>query len=228
MEKTILIVDDEETVREFLSDVLLAAGFRIVQAEDADEAILAAKHSLPSLILSDVSLKGFDGFTLCRQLRADQQTAIIPIILISGVLIDNEDQINGLANGADDYLVKPLDGRLLVARVHAVLRRYAAPTELADLLKVEDLILDVKAWTVTVKGKAVHLTHKEFDLLLNFLRRRGNVLHPAFLLESVWGHTKDTDDFRTVRVHISSLRKKLGQFGERLINIQGVGYKFDL
>lgn len=187
-----------------------------------------AKQSPPTLILADVKLKGSDGFTLCRQLKADQRTATIPIILISGSMIDNEHQVNGLANGADDYLLKPFNPKLLVAKIQAVLRRYASPAELTDWLKVEDLILDAKAWTVTVKGKPVHLTRKEFDLLLTFLRRRGHVLHPTFLLESVWGYTQDTDDLRTVRVHISSLRSKLGHFGEHIINIPGVGYKLDL
>lgn len=226
---SILVVDDEELVRNCISDLLLPAGFQVIQAEDADEAVLMAKQSSPLLILSDVLLKGIDGIAMCRQLKADPRTAQIPIILMSGALTDNEDQVNGLTNGADDYLIKPVDGKLMIAKILAVLRRHASPAELADLLRVEDLILDVKAWTVTIKGKAVYLTRKEFDLLVKFLRRRGMVLHPAILLESVWGHQKDShDDFRTVRVHISSLRSKLGEFGAKLINIPGVGYKLDL
>lgn len=228
MDVTVLIVDDEELVRQTVSELLSEAGFKIAQAKDADEAILIAQQASPNLILADVKLKGMDGFVFCRQLKADQRTAAIPIILLSGTMVDTEDQINGLANGADDYLLKPVEGKLLVARIQAVLRRYTTPVEQAEWLKAEDLILDVKAWTVTVKGKAVYLTHKEFDLLLKFIRRRGHVLHPSFLLESVWGQAKDADDFRTVRVHISSLRKKLGEYGNKIINIQGVGYKFDI
>lgn len=223
----ILVVDDEKLVRQSLSDILVAAGFGVLKAEDADEAVLVAKQSSPSLILSDVALKGMDGITLCRHLKSDPQTSSIPIILISGALIDNQDQILGLHSGADDYMVKPLDGELLIAKIRSVLHRYIPPLGGADCLKVKDLVVDIGAWTVTVAGHPVSLTRKEFDLLLMFLRRRGKVLHPSFLLESVWGHSKDIDDFRTVRVHISSLRSKLGAFGEHIVNIPGVGYKLE-
>lgn len=224
----ILIVDDDPTIRNCLADFLKEAGFQVIQAEGADEAILIATQSPPDLILSDVILKGVDGIALCRKIKTDSRTTSIPLILMSGIKTEGDDQVNGLAIGADDYLIKPFEGKLLVAKVQAVLRRYTVPAELADWLKVEGLILDAKAWTVTLEGKAIYLTRKEFDLLLKFLRRRGHILHPSFLLESVWGHTNDTDDFRTVRVHVSTLRKKIGRLGKKIINVPGVGYKFDL
>lgn len=227
-EGKILVVDDEEVVRKTIAFVLGESGFEVLLAEDADDAMLIARQSSPSLIVLDVALRGIDGVSLCRQLKASQETTSIPVILISGHQMDHEDQVNGLESGADDYMLKPLNPKVFVAKIKAVLRRYATSQELADWLKVEDLVMDVKAWTVTVKGKAISLTRKEFDLLLKFLRRRGKVLHPSFLLEAVWGQTQNNDDYRTVRVHISSLRGKLGDFGERIVNIPGVGYKLDL
>jgi len=226
-EGRILVVDDEELVRLAIADVLVGAGFEAIPAEDADEAIYVAKQSLPSLILSDVSLKGMDGIALCRHLKSDPETSSIPVILISGNLIDNQDQVHGLMNGADDYMLKPLDGKLLIAKIRAVLHRYTHPSETIEYIVAGDLVVDPSAWKVTWKGSPVHLTRKEFDLLVMLLKKPGKVLHPSFLLKSVWGHSNDGDDFRTVRVHISSLRGKLGPFGEKIINIPGVGYRLD-
>jgi DNA-binding response OmpR family regulator len=170
-----------------------------------------------------------DGFALCREIKWDRRTSDIPIILLSGAHTEEEAQVKGLEYGADDYLVKPISPKFLISKIRTVLRRYAAPEELQDLLTVEDLTLDVQAWTVTVKGKVVLLTRKEFDLLLMFLRKRGRVLRPAFLLENVWGlDPSEHTDFRTIKVHISSLRKKLGRrLGEKIVSVSGVGYRFD-
>jgi two-component system response regulator RegX3 len=229
MSSKVLLVEDDTEFLKYLSTLLRQEGFVVSRAEDADEAMLSATQSPPDLILSDVKLKGIDGITLCRQCKADKRTANIPVILLTGSEKESEDQIRGLESGADDYLLKPISGRLLIAKIKVVLHRYTSAEELQDLLKVEDLTLDVKAWTVTIKGKPVYLTRKEFDLLLTFLKKRGRVLNPSFLLEHVWGYDPATyDDARTVKVHISSLRTKLGpRFGEKIINVPGVGYKFD-
>ena len=229
MATKVLVVEDERNVRLLLKRILEDEGFLALLAQDANEAFSIAIDSRPDLVLSDVGLKGMDGFALCRELKWDRRTADIPIILLSGAHTEEEAQVKGLEYGADDYLLKPISPKFLVSKIRTVLRRYAAPDELQNVLTVEDLTLDVKAWTVSVKDKVILLTRKEFDLLLMFLRKRGRVLRPAFLLETVWGldPTQHTD-FRTIKVHISSLRKKLGtRLGKKIVNVPGVGYRFD-
>lgn len=226
----VLIVDDDHTIRNCLSDFLQDAGFQVVQAEGADEAILIATQSPPDLILSDVVLKGFDGIALCRRIKTDPRTINIPLILMSGLKTEGDDQVNGLTNGADDYLLKPIDGKLLIAKIRTVLRRRTEPAELEDVFTAGDLTVDRNAWTVSVKGAPVSLTRKEFELLLTLLRKRGRVLPPSFLLETVWGYGGDAyAGSRTLKVHIASLRSKLGPaIGKQIINVPGVGYKFHL
>ena len=226
----ILVVDDDRAVRNYLSDCLQGAGFRAIQAEGADEAILVATQSPPDLILSDVVLTGFDGISLCRKIKTDPRTTNIPLILMSGIKTEGDDQVNGLAVGADDYLLKPIDGHLLIAKIRVILRRHTTPTELEEVLKAGDLTVDRSSWTVSVKGIAISLTRKEFELLLTFMRKPGRVLRPSFLLETVWGYEGDAyEKSRTLKVHIASLRKKLGPaIGRHIGNVPGVGYKFDL
>jgi DNA-binding response OmpR family regulator len=226
MEK-ILLVEDDPTFAKYVATVLRQERYRVMVADEAEEAFLTAADAAPDLILLDVVLHGSDGFTLCRRLKEDKRTAGIPVIMISGRRLDEEDQLEGLGLGADDYLIKPVSGKLLVGKVRAVLRRYAASGE-GDLLKAGELTLDVSSWTATVDGKPVDLTRKEFDLLATLLRKRGRMLSPAYLLETVWGYDPAVyDDTRTVKVHISSLRAKLGKkLGDQIVNVPGVGYRF--
>jgi DNA-binding response OmpR family regulator len=229
MEK-ILLVEDDESFAKYVCVLLGKERYRVVVAGNAKDAFFAATDSPPDLILLDVVLKGGDdGITLCRRLKGDPRTARIPVLMMSGTKLAEDDQLTGLDQGADDYLLKPVSSKLLVGKVRAVLRRYAAPGELRDLLTAEDLTLDVSSWTVTVKGRAITLTRKEFDLLLMFLRKRGQMLSPASLLETVWGYDPATyTDTRTVKVHIASLRAKLGpKVGDKIVNVPGVGYRFE-
>jgi two-component system, OmpR family, alkaline phosphatase synthesis response regulator PhoP len=181
------------------------------------------------LVLSDVVLAEDDGVSLCRKLHERPETAHIPVVLISGRRIEEGDQVEGLHAGADDYLLKPVSGKVLVAKIHSVLRRYKAPTDLAEALKAHDLSLDVRARVATVKGKRIALTRKEFDLLTLFLQKPGQMLTSAYLLERVWGLDPSADvDTRTLTVHISSLRGKLGgDLGRRIATLPREGYRFD-
>ena len=174
-------------------------------------------------------MPGGDGLSLLAQLRADEKTARVPVILMSGVHKSAKDQAEGLDEGADDYLPKPVSPALIRAKVAAVLRRYGAPEELGRELKAHGLVIDVAARTVTVSGKRTALTRKEFDLLTMFFRKPGLVLTVPFLLETVWGYDPaDYSDPHTIGVHVSSLRRKVGgKIAARIVAVPGIGYRFD-
>lgn len=225
----ILLVDDDADIRRVYGDVLAAEGYVVKRASSAREAFAAAVASVPDLVLSDVSMAGGGGLALLEKLRAEKVTARVPVILMSGVRKGADDQADGLDQGADDYLPKPVAPALIRAKVAAVLRRFAAPEELGDRLKAHGLVLDVVARTVTVSGKRVRLTRKEFDLLTALLRKAGTVLTVPFLLETVWGYDPaDYSDPHTIGVHVSTLRRKIGpKIGDRIVAVPGLGYRFE-
>lgn len=226
---TVLLVDDEPDMLTTYKDLLEGAGFTVLCARSAAEALAAARQSEPDIVLSDVGMPDKDGKALSEALKADRATARIPVVLMSGSYNEESDQAEGLEAGADDYLPKPASVRLLAARLRAVLRRTRAPADLAKTLKAEGIVLDPAARVVTRSGRRVPLTRKEFDLLTAFLSRPGRVLSPSFLLESVWGYDPaDYNNPRTVTVHVSALRSKLGPaFASRLVAVPGVGYRFE-
>lgn len=225
----ILLVDDEADNRRVYGDVLEAEGYSVKRVANAREAFEAAVEAAPDLVLSDVSMPGGDGLSLLTKLRADKRTARVPVVLMSGVHKGSDDQAEGLDQGADDYLPKPVTPALIRAKVAAVLRRYGAPEELGEKLKTHGLVLDVAARTATISGRRVPLTRKEFDLLTTFLRKPGRVLSVPFLLETVWGYDPaDYSDPHTIGVHVSTLRRKIGaKLAERIVAVPGLGYRFD-
>ena len=172
-------------------------------------------------------LPEMDGLEVCRRLRGDPATATVPIIMLTAKA-DEVDRIVGLELGADDYLVKPFSPKELVARVRAVLRR-ARPAPVTRPVSVGEVSLDVARHTVTVAGRPVELTPKEFDLLQTLLEAAGRVLSREHLLNRVWGYARaDEIESRTVDVHIRRLRAKLGAEERRIATIKGVGYRFDM
>ncbi|MFI5347664.1 MAG: response regulator transcription factor [Elusimicrobiota bacterium] len=225
----ILLVDDEDDNRRIYGDILTAEGYVVRRASSGREAFALAVESPPDLVLSDVSMEDGDGLQLLARLRAEKKLSRVPVILMSGVRKHADDQADGLEQGADDYLPKPVAPALLRAKIAAVLRRAGAAEELGDVLKAQGLALDVSARTATLAGKRVALTRKEFDLLTTFLRKPGRVLSIPFLLETVWGYDPaDYSDPHTVGVHVSTLRKKIGpKLGERIVALPGLGYRFD-
>ncbi len=225
----ILVVDDGSDNRKIYCDLLEQAGYSVRSAPSADKALSAAQAAPPDLILSDVAMPGGGGLELVARLRSDPRTARVPVILMSGVHTDADEQAEGLEQGADDYLAKPVPPQLLRAKVAAVLRRYSAPKELDTRLKAEGLTLDVAARTVTVRGRRVALTRKEFDLLTALLRRQGEALTIAYLLETVWGYDPETySDPHTVAAHVWTLKRKIGEkLAARIVAVPGVGYRFD-
>lgn len=227
--RKILLIDDEADIRRAYGDLLEAEGYSVSRASNVRDGFAAARKTVPDLVLSDVSMPGGDGFSLLAKLRADKATSRVPVVLMSGVRKGTADQAEGLDQGADDYLSKPVSPVLIRAKVAAVLRRYGAPEELGETLKAHGLVLDVVARTVTVSGKRVRLTRKEFDLLTTLLRKPGRVLTVPFLLETVWGYDPaDYSDPHTIGVHVSTLRRKIGtKLAGRIVAVPGLGYRFE-
>lgn len=230
MPEKILVVDDDRQILKVVKGFLVKSGFAAVAVDDPSDALLLAKDSRPDLVLSDADMPGLGGHSLCRALKREGATQGIPVILMSGSLIDDRDVVAGFEGGADDYLLKPFSMQVLLARIKAVLRRYSASASTAAVLKSRGLELDPGARTVKAGGKPVSLTRKEFDLLATLLARPGKVLSIPYLLETVWGYDPaDYNDPGTVEVHISHLRKKIGPRVARcLVNVVGHGYKFEI
>ena len=227
--RPVLVVEDNALFAKTLRAVLEGDGFQVSVTDVPDDVIAQAKARQPHIILMDVVLGKASGIKLCQELKASPYTSAIPIILLSGALTDEEFQLQGFEEGADDYLVKPISNVLLLAKVRAVLRRYSSPEELADVLKAEGLALDVRSRKVFVNGNAVPLTRKEFDLLTALLRKRSQVVYTTHLYHTVWGYGEAAPvDSHTVKVHVSSLRSKLGaDLGRKIVNLPGLGYRFD-
>jgi len=221
---TILLVEDDATLRHTLALNLRAEGHRVLEAEDGENGLAAARSETPDLVVLDVMLPRLDGLTVCRLLRRE---SAVPIILLTARGAE-ADKIIGLETGADDYIVKPFSLGEFLARVRAALRRGAVAPP-ADVLTSGDLRLDLAARRVARAGRAIALAPREFDLLALLMRHRGAVMSRDLLLARVWG-----DDFvgdaRTVDVHIRWLRQKLEQDPSQPVLIQtvrGVGYRFE-
>lgn len=225
----ILIADDDPTILLLAEKTLAKEGFSVTTSGGGKAVPGLVGTVKPDLIILDVNLGDADGIELTKTLRKNPETRGIPVILISGERTEEDDQVFGLAGGADDYLIKPLNPKLLAAKVQTVLRRFRTPTELGEVLKHYNLTVDVSERFVKVAGKDVKLTKKEFDLLAVFLRKQGKLLSPQFLLETVWNYEPETyNDPHTVQVHISRLKKKLGKsFADRLENVIGSGYRLN-
>ncbi|MFH2202276.1 MAG: response regulator transcription factor [Elusimicrobiota bacterium] len=227
MRYKILLADDDETTRRLMKLQLNRSGYAVVSCESGIEVMQKAALSQPDLLLLDVLLGDADGRELCRRMRAQTQTANIPVILMSGTRRDAADVVDGLRGGADDYVIKHSDPAVLLARIAAVLRRFKTPVEKQDELQFCGLTLNTAERTVRSVDGTVSLTRREFDLLTLLIRKFGRTLSPQYLLETVWGHElEDYNDTHTVVVHISRLKKKLGPaFAARIKNIVGSGYK---
>ncbi len=223
--QTILIVDDEPIVRDVVARYLEHDGYKILEAENGDDARAQIENSAPSLVVLDVMLPHTDGLTLCRWIRKQGD---IPVIMLTA-RGDEADRIVALDLGADDYVTKPFSPRELVARVRSVLRRTAAaPPQEAMRLEVNGLILDPETRDVSLDGGTVQLTAKEFDLLFFLASHPRHVFSRDQLMNRVWGYTAALDT-GTVTVHIRRLRSKIEvdpAHPARLETVWGVGYRF--
>ncbi|MGD2251758.1 MAG: response regulator transcription factor [Anaerolineales bacterium] len=224
MTRTILVVDDKASVRQLIEEYLTEQGFRVVTADNGRNAMYAARHEKPDLILLDIMMPEMDGFDFIRQHRKERDT---PIILLTARL-EESDKVVGLELGADDYVTKPFGMRELVARVRAVMRRTGREAAPVDLLRVANVTLDRGAHTVEVGGQPVDLTPTEFDLLAILMGAPGRVFSRAELLERLQGTSIEGAE-RTVDVHIRNLRTKLEPDPSQpryLETVFGVGYRF--
>ncbi len=226
MPADVLVVEDEPDIRNLVVHHLTRDGFRCRTATSGAEALASVRVAAPDLVVLDLMLPEMSGLEVCRRLRADEATAGVPIIMLTAKT-DEVDRIVGLEMGADDYVAKPFSPKELVARVRAVLRR-ARPGETSRPLAAGTVSLDTARHLVTVGGRAVQLTPKEFDLLHALLEAAGRVLSREHLLNRVWGYARaDEIESRTVDVHIRRLRAKLGAEERRIATIKGVGYRLE-
>jgi DNA-binding response OmpR family regulator len=219
--QTILVADDDRHIVELVTLYLRRAGYRVAQAFDGDQALAAVASERPDLCILDVMMPRKDGIQVCKALR---QRGAMPVVFLTARSSDI-DKIAGLKMGADDYVTKPFNPDVLVARVEAVLRR--SPAASADqpapeTLRVGAVAIDVGARVTTSNGRSVHLTPKEFDLLVVLVRFAGTALGREQLLDLVWG--TENYSLRTVDVHIARIRDKLGQ-AVQIDTVWGTGYR---
>ena len=225
MAASILVVEDEPAIRELLAINLEAQGSTVRLAESAEEALAHVDQELPDLILLDWMLPGASGIELARRLRASDRTKDVPIIMLTAKS-EEQDKLEGLETGADDYVVKPFSPRELNARIKAVLRR-RMPQATEDLVEFQGLTLDPVAHRVSAKGKSLDLGPTEFRLLHFFMTHADRVYSRNQLLDHVWGDHVFIEE-RTVDVHIRRLRAALEPTGhEKYIHtVRGAGYRF--
>ena len=216
----ILVADDESRMRKLVKDFLLKSNFEVLEAEDGCQALdlfYATKDI--ALIILDVMMPKMDGFEVCREIR---QTSQVPIIMLTAKG-DERDELQGFQLGVDEYITKPFSPKILVARVEAVLRRTNKEEE-TELLEYGGIVVDKTAHSVTIDGKPVDLSFKEFELLTYFMENKGIALSREKILNHVWNYDY-FGDARTIDTHVKKLRSKLGDKGDLIKTIWGVGYK---
>jgi DNA-binding response OmpR family regulator len=224
MVQNILIIEDDADIAEGLHYNLKREGFRTTIAESGEKGLRLAldERSTPSLIILDLMLPGMTGMELCRRLRREPLTESTPVIMLTAKAAES-DKIAGLDTGADDYIIKPFSVKEVIARVRAVLRR--SEKETAPKYEDSRLSVDFADMRVICEGKDVKLTRKEFALLSHLIQNTGRVATRQQLLDNVWGYSY-FGDTRTLDVHIRRLRQKMGDCGNVIETVVGVGYRF--
>ena len=217
----IYLVEDDKSNRELVLYTLRATGFEAIGFEQGEGLWKALEEKLPDLILLDIMLPGDDGLTILKKLRSSAITSRVPVIMLTAKGSEY-DKVIGLDTGADDYIPKPFGMMELVSRIRAVLRR-TQPAQMVEYTH-GGLYVNATNHTVRANGEPVALTLKEFDLLLYLLEAKGTVLTRDAILNHVWGYEFDGET-RTVDVHIRTLRQKLGDAGNCIETIRGIGYK---
>lgn len=225
MEKLkILVVDDESRMRKLVADFLTREGFQVLEAGDGLEAldIFYAEKDI-ALIILDVMMPKMDGWQTCREIRSNN--AKIPIIMLTA-RSDERDELQGFDLGVDEYISKPFSPKILVARVEAILRRTSGYSS-DDILSVDGIEIDKAAHMVKLDGQPVELSFKEFELLTYFVENKGIALSREKILNHVWNYDY-FGDARTIDTHVKKLRNKLGEKGDYIKTIWGMGYKFEV
>jgi two-component system alkaline phosphatase synthesis response regulator PhoP len=225
MKKHVFVVEDEDDIAELLKHHLTREGFTVSTARGGDEALRAIFHKKPDLILLDLMLPEMGGLDVCRQLKKNERTANIPVIIVTAKG-EESDVITGLELGAADYITKPFSVKVLVARLRAVLRRREEPPPSQNAeIRLHDLVINPGRHEVLIKGKPVDLTFTELRILHALANRPGWVLTREQIVDAVRGQDYPVTD-RSVDVQIVGLRKKLGPRGDYIETVRGVGYRF--
>jgi DNA-binding response OmpR family regulator len=219
----ILVAEDDHDIAELISHYLKKAGWTTQVAAAGDQALAYIRNHPVDVVILDLMLPGMSGLDVCQALRADEATAGVPVIMLTA-RAEESDRIRGLEMGADDYVAKPFSPNELVARVRAVTRRSKRSDAASPILRLGPIAVDLTKHTVTLDGRDVKLTAKEFMLLQYFLEHRGRVISRDTLLGDVWGY-RYTGGTRTVDVHVRRLREKLPTLVDALATIKQFGYK---
>lgn len=220
----LLVVDDEKGIRDLIHKYAQFEGYDVHEASDGMEAVEKCRTGSYDLIIMDVMMPELDGFSAVREIRKTNDT---PVIMLSA-RGEEYDRIHGFESGVDDYVVKPFSPRELMMRISAILKRSGKDdSQSHDTLKVgNDMLIDFTARQVTIAGKALDLSPKEYDLLFFMARNRGIALTRERLLSEVWGYDFFGDD-RTLDTHIKLLRRELGEYADHITTLRGVGYRFE-
>lgn len=222
----VLIVEDEANIRQLVKYNLEKESFQVLEAEDGLLGLRLAKAEKPDLVLLDLMLPQMDGLEVCRSLKGNPATAALPIIMLTAKS-EEIDKVIGLELGADDYMTKPFSPRVLVARIHSVLRRPVTPVEeeKGPVIRIGPLTVDPERHKVEVKGKEIQLTYTEFRILQLLAENPGRAFTRQQIVDQVRGESYTVTE-RIVDVQMVSLRKKLGAIGDWIETVRGVGYRF--
>lgn len=215
----ILIVDDEELIRNVIKEYSISEGYTIFEAEDGEQAIEIVKKNDIDLIVLDIMMPKLDGFKACAEIKKIKE---VPIIMLSARK-EEFDKLNGFELGIDDYMTKPFSPKELMARIKAVSKR----NKPSDEFRYEDLIIDYMGHTVSVEGKELKLTPKEYEILCFLVQNKNIAISRETILSKLWGYSFFGDD-RTVDTHIKKLRNNLGKYRDLITTIRGMGYKFEI
>lgn len=220
---TILVVDDEVMIREVIREYGTLYNYKVLEAQDGLEALDVIRKNKVDCVILDIMLPNMDGFTTCKRLK---EIADIPVIMLSA-RVSEEDKLLGFNMGIDDYVEKPFSPKVLMARVKVVIERNNSLSSNGNnIIKYEGIEIDTVGHTLKIDGEEIHVTNKEFDLLIYFLRNSNMAISREILLEKIWGNDSDVFD-RTIDTHIKMLRKSLGKYGDKITTVRGVGYKFE-
>ena len=219
----IMIVDDESQMRELIRKFLETENYTVVEATDGMHALSLLESTSPDLLIVDVMMPYMDGFVFAEEVKRNYTT---PLIFLSAKG-EEWDKVKGLKLGGDDYIVKPFLPAELLARVESVLRRTYQNTQPLELVKVGPIVIDIESHITTVNGTPLSLTLKEFGLLQLFAKNKGRVFSREQLLELIWGEDHKSSE-RTVDTHIKTLRLKLGEYGDLIETVWGIGYKLEV
>ena len=219
----ILVVDDETRMRKLVGDFLKKSGYQVLEAGDGSAALdIFFEQNDIALVILDVMMPKLDGWQVCKEIR---QYSKVPIIMLTAKS-EETDELLGFEIGVDEYITKPFSPKILVARVEAILRRTIS-TESETVLSAGGISIDKSAHSVTIDGTPIELSYKEFELLTYFMENRGIALSREKILNSVWNYDY-YGDARTIDTHVKKLRSKMGEKGELIKTIWGMGYKLDV